>query len=185
MKKNLLLPLFVLICSTAFAQYVEGRYYTHDGQKVEGLVEHVYQARFGKTPDNYIMFRPEKGAKKTKLTTKDIQSFAIGKDSFVVIKNFELNSMAKYNEDFARVIKSGKINLYLFYTTKGTDPTPVRVYLAEKNGKIVTMHHKDDLEQNLNTFFGDDKEFARKIQGNKLKGNEIEKIVEEYNTRNK
>ncbi|MBC8112718.1 MAG: hypothetical protein H7Y04_16840, partial [Verrucomicrobia bacterium] len=124
MKKIVLMFAVCFLTSQVYSQnYLPGYYYTYEGQKIEGLIKHNFQARMSSKPDNSISFKKNESSKKILLTTKEIKSFVINKDSFALIKDFEINSVAYYKEDFAKVVKIGSITLYAHYSTGGSGMT--------------------------------------------------------------
>lgn len=188
MKRTFVLCLFVVAGSAAFPQkFIEGHYYTHDGQRIAGLIHHSYMARFSSSPDNYIEFKATPEAKEQKLTTKEVRSFVAGNDSFIIVKNFAINGFAYYDEDFVKVVKSGRINLYLHYSTVtgsdgyGVSTSTVTSYLVEKDGVLMRMK-KRDFKEKIGELFGDNKELLQKLRKKDLTYKDIEKIIEEYNT---
>ncbi len=186
MKRILVLVLFVFACNAAFSQkFKEGHYYTHDGQRVDGLIRHHYQARFSAKPDNHIVFKENADAKQKKLTTKDVRAFVINNDSFIIVKDFVINGFAYYEEDFVKVVKTGKINLYLHHSTSpnqggGYGTSPANTYMIEKNGALQRLNYKD-FKDNFERLFGDNEPFLQKLKSKDLTYKDIEQIVEEYN----
>jgi uncharacterized beta-barrel protein YwiB (DUF1934 family) len=183
MKSILFCFVFILFFESLFAQtYTQGAYYTHEGQRIEGLIQHNYFARFSDGPDNYINFKETSDSKKKKLTTKEVKSFVIGSDSFVIIKHFTINSFAYYEEDFVKIIKTGNLNLYLHYSTGGSGNTFFLVsnYILEKDAKLVVMR-KRSFKDNYKNLFGDDVDLVKKIEDKSLTYKDLDVIVDEYN----
>ncbi|HZY78305.1 MAG TPA: hypothetical protein VFE50_02195 [Cyclobacteriaceae bacterium] len=67
-----------------------------------------------------VMYKQSKRGEKIKYTTQDICCFVINGDSFAVIKNIPawgddgLIAPPTYAMDFAKVVETGKINLYKY-----------------------------------------------------------------------
>ena len=98
--KSLLSVLFALATIVRHAQddypdveskgaFAPGYYYTHTGQKVAGLLRLRYDARFSSKPDNWVVFKQARKAKKAIFSPSDIKAFVIGADSFTVIKTLK------------------------------------------------------------------------------------------------
>lgn len=94
-------------------------YYNKDGKKTEGLLTLVVNDFDKKIKGAWaVMYKQSKRGEKTKYTTQDICCFVIKEDSFAVIKNITarvddgLITPPTYAMDFAKVVETGKINLY-------------------------------------------------------------------------
>ena len=97
------------------AQFIKGYYYDTNGRKIEGLIKFNRAKSYlvGGKPSN-IQFKTNASSKAIKLTTDDISSFVIEKDSFTIVYNIKISSVSgKYAKDFAQVVKIGAINLFL------------------------------------------------------------------------
>lgn len=169
----------------AHAQFKKGYYYDKDGKKVEGLLKFSYggNAFTNKSDgDCLLVFRENQGAKKIKFTTNDICCFVIENDSFAIIKNFKLNAVVTYPQDFAEVIHSGDINLYRYYSIVqgqyGT--TTVKDWVIEKNGKTDKLTRKK-FKELLPTYLSDYPELFDKISRRELRYDDSERIIEMYN----
>lgn len=183
MKKLVFIFIFSLLFKSSFSQrYIPGAYYTPGGERIEGLIEHIYSAHFGQRPDNAINFKKTADSKKIKITTEEARSFVSNTDSFIIIKDFVISGDVRYKEDFVKIVKTGKINLYKHYTTgmRGTYVYKAETYLLEKDGKPVEVN-KRIFKDNFKSFFGDNIELIKKIESKVLSYDDLEQIVEEYN----
>ncbi|GAB2531955.1 hypothetical protein [Rufibacter soli] len=189
MKKLLVLFGLLLVGSSAFAQvhqvrgnFLPGYYYTKEGQRAEGLIRHQYGTQTGQGPVNQIEFKPSDKAKPVTLTTKDIQAFVLGQDSFTVQKDFDINSFDHFQEDFMRVVKSGALNLYLHYATT-TFPTrqPVLTYLVEKDGEFYRMVRPKNFSEQINLLISDNKELLAKVKNKDYTFEDLQVLIDEYN----
>jgi hypothetical protein len=189
MKKLLVLFGFLLSGCPLFAQvhqvrgsFTPGHYYTKDGQRVESLIRHVYGAQTGEGPSNQIEVKSTAKAKPVPLTTKDLQAFVLGQDSFTVKKDFDINQFNHYQEDFMRVVKSGALNLYLHYSTS-TFPTlqPVLTYLVEKDGEFYRMVRPKNFSEQINLLIADNKELLRKVKNKDYTFEDMQVLIDEYN----
>ncbi len=96
-----------------------GHYYTWQGDKKGGMIKVLCQAKFGTLPHNSFYFKVGDDGKQDRLTTKEAQSFVIGKDSFIVIRNIK-HGDAELVEDFAHVdAVDGDITTVTHYTITG------------------------------------------------------------------
>lgn len=185
--------LSILIISTliqfeAVGQFKEGYYYDKDGAKVSGLLKFSYggNAFTDKSDgDCSLLFKTNNRAKKVKLTTNDICCFVIEKDSFSIIKNFRLNAIVTYPQDFAKVLDTGKINLYVYYSTvDAVGPyggvSTVADWVVEKDGKADKLTKKK-FKELMPSYLSDYPELLAKINNDELDYNDIEKIIKMYN----
>ena len=88
----------------------EGYYWDLKGKKHTGLIEVNYTrpSRIGTKIKFYV------GDNKVeRLNKKDMSSFIIAPDSFALVTNFLVTPLIKYNSDFAKVLDTGAIHLYL------------------------------------------------------------------------
>lgn len=90
---------------------VEGHYWDLNGNKQTGLfeIDHTKSAGIG----TKIKFYTEGSDKPEKLNKKHMTSFVMGSDSFALIHNFRVTPIIKYISDFAEVVDTGAIHLYL------------------------------------------------------------------------
>src|SRR5688572_7377908 len=111
-----LLTILTLQLQTLLAEpFLKGHYYTNDGKKIEGVIKfgRATFSAFGSKPSN-IKFKADANSKAIKLTAEDISAFVIGKDSFAIVQNIKINSIAgEYTRDFAQVVEVGHINLFV------------------------------------------------------------------------
>jgi hypothetical protein len=122
---RILLLLFLLLSAIYFeAQskpYSKGYYYTIDGERVEGYIK-FKRARFdvfGSRP-SLIKFKSAKKSKAVKLRANQIKAFVVESDSFCVVQNIKINAIqGEYEQDFAKVLVTGPMNLYLHYSSSG------------------------------------------------------------------
>lgn len=184
-KLGLLLILIIFIHVPSIGQFKVGYYYKKDGTKVAGMLRFNYggNALTEKSDgDCSVSYKTDKGGKKVKLTTNDICCFVIEKDSFAIIKNFRLNAFVSYPQDFAKVIASGKINLYLYYSTvqQGYAVSTVTDWVIEKDGKADKLTRKRFREL-LPTYLNDYPKLLNQIENDQLNYNDAEKIIKMYN----
>jgi len=124
--KNMKLKLAILLLSVIQVtnlfseEFSQGRYYTTNGEKFEGLI--LYQ----KSKLSAISYKPcvlefkkDNASKPIKLENSDVSSFVIYKDSFAIVQNFKMIyhfGMGVFwgtcHRDFAKVVELGTINLY-------------------------------------------------------------------------
>jgi hypothetical protein len=184
MKTSILIA-FCIAAITSSAQFKPGYYFTKEGVKVKGLLKFQYDKGGLLTDksdgDCTVFFKLTKTAKRQKFTAKDICCFVIAKDSFAVIKNFELNPITRYPLDFAKVLEVGKINLYLYYSAvhpKGVTRT-ITDWFIEKDGKVDRLNRKN-FKKMLPAYLSDYPALAIGIQNKSLKFRDAEKIIRAY-----
>lgn len=183
---GLLLILTTFLHFKGFGQFKEGHYYKTDGTKVTGLLRFNYGGNLftdKSDGDCSVTYRNDKGGKKIKLTTKDICCFVIEQDSFAIIQNFRLNAFSTYPQDFAKVIQSGKINLYLYYSTVQQGQygvSTVTDWVIEKDGQVDKLTRKIFREL-LPTYLSDYPELLSQINNEQLKYDDSERIIKMYN----
>jgi hypothetical protein len=80
-------------------------------EKHSGLIEirHTKATGIG----TKIKFYKEEEEKGENLSKKDMASFVIGSDSFALVNDFMATPLVKYKTDFAKVLDTGAINLYV------------------------------------------------------------------------
>ena len=183
--------LLTLLQFNAVGQFKDGHYYKKDGTKISGLIKFNYGGNaFTEKSDGdcSISFKPDKKGNKVNLTTNDICCFVIEKDSFAIIRNFRLNAFVTYPQDFAKVIESGKINLYLYYSTVQSRSgqfvvvSTVTDWVVEKDGKADKLTKKK-FKELIPTYLNDYPELLDKINNDQLNYEDSEKIVKMYNGR--
>jgi hypothetical protein len=185
--------IFVLLTTLtslhAKAQFKYGYYYDNEGAKVVGLLRFNYGGNLftdKSDGDCSVSYKPyDKGKKKT-LTTSDISCFVIERDSFTTIRNFRLNALVTYPKDFAKVLASGRINLYMYYAVRQSGTTAyggastVEEWIIEKNGQLDKLTRKK-FEELMPTYLSDYPDLLDQVNKNELKYRDIEKIVKLYN----
>lgn len=186
----LIFIVFAPIVNCDAQRWQQGCYYTNDGLRVEGQIRHVFNAKFGMSGDNSIVYRSEKGAKKQKFDSYEIKSFVINSDSFMIAKSFKINAFANYSRDFAKVLIPGKITLLLHHTTASNGggggiviTTPVTTYLVHRRGKTSRMSTNKDFKEVLPTFLKGAPEIIEKIQSKEYTKPHLRKIIREYNSK--
>ncbi|MGF1636393.1 MAG: hypothetical protein ACFCUU_04920 [Cyclobacteriaceae bacterium] len=185
------LGLILILSSFTFfkpnGSFKEGYYFKKDGTKVVGLIKFHYGGSVFTSKsdgDCSISFKTDNKAKKVKLTTNDICCFVVEKDSFAIIRNFRLNALVTYPQDFAKVIESGRINLYLYYSSVqqggyGGSVTATD-WVIEKNG-IADKLTKKKFKELIPSYLSDYPELLDKIEDNQLGYKDTEMIVKMYN----
>ncbi len=178
----------VLIQFKVYGQFKQGYYFKSDGTRVPGLIRfnyggHVFTDK--SDGDCSITFKAKKRDKKVNLTTRDICCFVIEKDSFAIIKNFRLNALSSYPQDFAKVLETGKINLYLYYSkvqSGGKYPVLLTVtdWVIEKNGKADKLTKKK-FKELIPMYLQDHPELLNRIKNDELGHDDTEMIVKAYN----
>lgn len=184
-KKVLLLFVFLASVTRLMAQFKEGYYYTKEGKKIEGLLRFNYGGSLftdKSDGDCSLSFKENKSAKKKKFTTNDICCFVIEKDSFAIIKNFRLSAVVYYPQDFAQVIESGKIKLYMYFSVikEQYGTSTITQWVIEKDGKVDKLTNKK-FKELMPIYLSDYPELAEKIKNKTLQYEDSPKIINDYN----
>lgn len=109
-----------------------GHYYKIDGSRVDCDIKLACLAKFGTNPHNSIYVKGNDG-KSDRLTTKEVNSFVIGTDSFFVAKNIK-HGESELTNDFVHFDSvDGDITTATHYTTTGNS-TIVGLVLYVKKG---------------------------------------------------
>ena len=177
--------ILMIITSSIYAQkWKEGYYFDNQGVKHVGLIDHLFSAHWDDGPDNSIHYKSTKKSKKTHLTTNEVSSFVIESDSFSIVKDFSLNSMGNYEEDFAKVLVTGELILYKHYTTGGTGTTKMNFtsYLVQKNEKLIVIRNYLQLRDRLPELISDAPDLISKIKNKIYNKKDLPIIVKEYNS---
>jgi hypothetical protein len=197
LKDKFIIIIFLLFCFDLSGQFYdlypavgEGWYYEKDGRKIPGLLNLSYGENMFTDKSVgacKLIYRSEEGAKKEKYSTRDICCFVIGKDSFSIIKNFQLDLITGYEQDFAQVLQSGKINLYLYYYTAMQSIGglyTVATWLIEKEGKIEKLT-KSTFKKLMTKYLSDYPELITKINNKILAYDDTEEIIRIFNEKMK
>jgi hypothetical protein len=187
-RKSLVLPFFLWWVS-AHGQFKEGYYFTKAGEKVSRLIKFRYGGNLFTNKsdgDCDIQFKKAKGADKAKFTTNDICCFVIGKDSFAIVKNFFINSLAQYPQDFAQVIETGRINLYKYYAKMqgagiNSGSYTVEYWLLEKDNEVEGIPQLY-FKKTMRKYLSDYPSLVDQINNGKLKWSDIPLIINMYNS---
>jgi hypothetical protein len=176
--------------------YEPGYYYTTEGEKISGLIKWKCSGYSRETGANYILFRPVAGEKKVRLTTKQVNAFVVGQDSFGIIKSVARSGMTQYDKDFARIVVTGYITLYSHcQETKaggagygagvglpGMTSTGIECfYFIKKDGVLYRLKRKD-FKDTAVVLFGDNTTLMNEINNGVTTFDNIERVVAEYNT---
>lgn len=185
---------FLIILSLFFqfkgiAQFKSGHYYTKDGTKVTGLLRFNYGSTLLASKaygDCSVIFKTEKKGKKIEFKTNEICCFVIENDSFAIIKNFKPGKLITYPQDFAKVLQSGRINLYHYYTMVGSGnqygatANTVKTWIIEKDGKAdkLTLNKFYEL---MPLYLADFPILLEKVNTMQLNYYDAEQVIKMYN----
>ncbi|MGV3541233.1 MAG: hypothetical protein ACO1OQ_15565 [Rufibacter sp.] len=163
--------------------FLPGHYYPKEGQRQLGWVRHTFGGSWGDTPDNFIDFKSSPDAQEAvRLTVQEISSFVIGQDSFVVKQNFDINNHDHYTQDFMRVVKSGRLSLYLHYSTIYTRLRKnILTYFVEKDGELYRMSRPENFTEQFPFLITDNKALLHKVKNKEYKFSDLQTAIDEYN----
>src|SRR5690606_16548043 len=116
----------------------KGHFWDKEGVKHEGEFILKYSGILG--AGTSLKFY-QNGKRQGRLTVDDMNSFVLGRDSFALIENFQVAMIGGYPLDFAKVVKVGKINLYLHRRkvthSAGPNSIPIQsiesIFVVQKN----------------------------------------------------
>lgn len=115
-----------------------GHYYKIDGTRVDSEIKLACLAKFGTNPHNSIYVKVGDG-KPDRLTTKEVSSFVIGPDSFLIAKNIK-HGEAELTEDFVHFDSvDGDITTVTHYTTTGNATINGLVLYVKKGVAYATL----------------------------------------------
>jgi hypothetical protein len=122
--RSLLFLLFILSTSTLRAQ-TEGIIIDKYGQRFSGLLTITTGA---KTKPDLLAFRETAKSKKETLTVDDLRAFAIGQDSFLMLRKFKFPLLDTPYDRFVKVVLRGQDDLLCTFRAPRDDPKEVSTY---------------------------------------------------------
>jgi len=162
MKLILTLIAIIITSQIIFAKpFKDGYCFTKEGKKIEGLIKfrRATFSLFGSKRSD-ILFKKDKDSSTTKFTTDDISSFVIGTDSFAIVYNIKINSIqGEYKEDFAKVVISGKMNLFIHMSSSSdgkSDYDNDRYILSNDNKNYLGVWNVKGQREEIAALFSDD-----------------------------
>lgn len=182
--------LCLLLLAIGFQQgsmepFQRGYCYSNDGKRTDGLIKfrRATFSVFG-SKKSHIEFKEAEDSPSRKLTADDISAFVMGNDSFAVVYNIKINSISgSYVRDFAKVIASGKVNLYLHMSSSadGRNSYDNDRYVLSKDGKkFLGIWNPKDQRKEIAEFFSDNPEIRARILNKEFDKN-IPELVKVYN----
>ncbi len=187
--KGVLIGFLFVITALCFGQdKMPGHYWDKKGVKHEGKLKMVFHSMGIGTMIKFY----EKGEKAKRLDQMMMESFVWDTDSFTLIDNFEVSNSQEYESDFAKVVSTGKINLYKHWRKKHSDGIAYSnigylsyTYLIRLEGTInyIGIYNKKQFENYLMPMIRDNKELYERILAMPKKAwmRNISKIIKEYN----
>jgi len=116
-KYTFLIFCFVLIAISAQAQkWQPGHFTDSKGNISAGFIRIDPSARGPVKNEGFIEYKEDKAAKKTKISASAIQSFVMGRDSFVVTHAPKNQFWPRYELDFVKVAVNEDLKLYATYS---------------------------------------------------------------------
>jgi len=191
MKIVLTLLAFAITSLSIFENsFKEGYYYTNEDIKVKGLIRfrRATLSIFDNTQSN-ILFKENDDSKSIKLTTNDISSFVIGTDSFAVVYDIKINSIeGEYEKDFAEVIVTGKMNLYVHLSASYDGRSSYdndRYVLSKDNKSYIGIWDFKKQRNEIAELFSDNADIKAKILTITSKEfyKHFPELVKEYNSK--
>ncbi len=197
-----ILLLLISVCSVTLsyaqvfdlsAEYKEGYYIDPQKQIHHGLIKFI-------SGNDFIKFKTGKKDKPLEFTSSAIAGFVIGKDSFAVVRDFEVPfglAGANIPTAFAKVIKTGIVTLYYNSTFVSGGPNMagsgsfsaiIDSYLLQREADDPVVRVPDNpvkFKKRLSEYFSDHEVINEKIKKGTLTYEHIGQIVEMYNQENK
>ncbi|MGE4288639.1 MAG: hypothetical protein AB7E36_08130 [Salinivirgaceae bacterium] len=198
MKTRIILIAIMTFSLSAFCQYnqrdfVKSYYYTPDGEKVEGyiLFKEGKLSGFTGLKPSHIKFKKDIDSKPIELTANEVSSFIVYKDSFAIIQNANIKYECGMNtmsdiciKDFAKVILTGKINAYLYYSRVNLGTYGVHyneeIVLSKDNIKYQSFFLKKQKNE-FAEFIADNEKLKEYILSTKHKDIAILDVISQYN----
>jgi len=165
--------------------FLKGYYYGKDMKKVEGLIKfnRATFSAFGSKPAS-IRFKINSDSKAIKLTIDEIASFVIGRDSFAIVGDFKINSISGvYNKDFAQVLDTGAIKLYLHYSSSSDGKASYdhdRYIITKDNVKYLGIWNGNKQRDEIAAYFVDRPDLKNKVLDKKSDVS-FQELVKDYN----
>ena len=191
MKFKLLLLIALCSATASRAQvsdnYATGYYFDTNHNKHAGLLKlnGVY---------SNLEFKANEDQKPVKLSTRDVEGFVIGKDSFVVVGDYEVPygfSSTTISSSFAKVIKTGEITLYEVATVIGYDQNAAIIagsYLLQKNNSSQVIRVPDGagrFKKVMSDYFSESGIVSQYIRSGTFTHDHLLEIVDMYNREHK
>ena len=186
MKFGLCLLLFAIgVRQVNIEPFQKGYFYSNDGKRTDGLIK-FHRATFSVfgSKKSHIEFKESEDSPSKKLTADNISAFVIGNDSFTIVYNIKINSISgKYVRDFAKVVATGKVNLYLHMSSSsdGRNGYDNDRYVLSKDGKtFLGIWNPKDQREEIAEFFSDNTEIKTRILHKEF-DKSIPELVKVYN----
>jgi hypothetical protein len=165
--------------------FAPGSYYTIDGKKMDGMLK-FRRSSFSVFGNSHCAVKFKAGAKSKaeNLEIDDMSSFVIKKDSFALVYNIKINSIqGEYKKDFAKVIISGPMKLYLHLSSSSdgrVDYDNDRYVISKDNKVFFGLWNKISVREDVIDLFSETPDLQKKIRG-KVFNNDIIGLVKTYN----
>jgi hypothetical protein len=116
-KYTFLIFCFVLIAISAQAQkWQPGHFTDSKGNISAGFIRIDPSARGPVKNEGFIEYKQDKAAKEVKISASALQSFVMGRDSFVVTHAPKNQFWSRYELDFVKVVVNEDLKLYATYS---------------------------------------------------------------------
>jgi hypothetical protein len=187
MKSKLLLLMTLGAVTVSQAQmvdsYATGYYFDANNNKHTGLLKlnAVYSS---------LEFKTDEVQKPVKLSTQEVIAFVMEKDSFTVVEDYEVPygfSSTTISSSFAKVIKTGEVNLYEVATVVGYQQNAAIIsgsYLLQKNNSSQVVRVPDGargFKNILSDYFSESGIVSQHIKSGTFTHDHLLEIVDLYN----
>lgn len=187
MKGKLLLLLTLCSATLTRAQtadsFAKGYYFDANNHKHTGLLKPngVYSS---------LEFKTDESQKPLKLTIQDATAFVIGKDSFAVVRDYEVPygfSSTTIAGSFAKVVKTGEVTLYEVAGVIDNNQNPAVItgsYLLQKNNSSQVVRVPDGatrFKKVLSDYFSESGIISQNIKSGTFTPDNLLEIVDLYN----
>jgi hypothetical protein len=163
--------------------YTSGYYFDASHNKHTGLLKlnTVYSS---------LEFKTDEMQKPVKLSTGEVTAFVMEKDSFTVVGEYEVPyglSSTTISNSFAKVIKTGEVNLYEVATVVGYHQNAAIIsgsYLLQKNNSSQVMRVPDGavrFKKVLSDYFSESGIVSQQIKSGTFTHDHLLEIVDLYN----
>ncbi len=163
--------------------YTKGYYFDANNNKHTGLLKlnGMYSS---------LEFKTDEMQKPVKLSTQEVIAFVMEKDSFTVVRDYEVPygfSSTTISSSFAKVIKTGEVTLYEVATVVGYHQNEAIIagsYLLQKNNSDQVMRVPDGagrFKKVLSDYFSESGIVSQQIKSGTFSHDHLLEIVDLYN----
>ena len=178
-------PFFLLDIPLLPDGFQEGYYYADNGEKIEGFLK-LKKSDYSsfKKKKTRILFKPTMESSPVSVSIEEMESFVIEEDSFATVKNIKVNHInGNFEEDFAKVIETGKINLYQ-HQSRVSDGLFLydkeHYVLSKKCKEFLGIYNLNKQREEISLFFEDQPELMNRFLDKEF-DSDLQQLIKLYN----